>query len=151
MGIYYDRDQFEWGSRTRYEDGTQRPFTLDKIVLHWGGNTDPDGADNVATEAEESAILRGWQRYHIDSKGWTDIAYGFGFGNTGLVYRCRGYNRQGATSGDYDNDGIKENYEAMSFVWIGGVRCWLNILLHMSLSIHSIKQPHVPVTSGVLG
>jgi hypothetical protein len=112
----FDLDQLEWGSRTVYPDGSKRPWNLDKIVLHWGGSTDPgDGQDH------ESAVLRGWQRYHMDTKGWTDIAYGFGFGNSGLVYRCRGFNRQGATSGDYDNDGIKENYEALSFVWIGGL------------------------------
>ncbi|KAA3641916.1 MAG: hypothetical protein DWP92_00245, partial [Armatimonadetes bacterium] len=54
------------------------------------------------------------------SKGWTDIAYNTAIGNTGLKYRCRGYNRSGATSGDFDNDGIPENSEAYALVWIGG-------------------------------
>lgn len=120
MPLRIDRDQHQWGSRTRYPDGHLRPFTLDKLVLHWGGYTDPDGPDNVPTEAEEAAILRGWQRYHIDSKGWTDIAYNYAMGNTGLVYRLRGMNRSGATSGDLEPDGIRENYEALSLVWIGG-------------------------------
>lgn len=118
--ITYDRDQFEWGSRTRYDDGTLRPFVLDKIVIHWGGHADPDGPDNQPSESIETAILRRWQRDHIDVRGWKDIAYGYGVGNTSLIYRLRGMNRQGATSGDLDNDGILENYEALAIVWIGG-------------------------------
>lgn len=142
--ITYDRDQYEWRSRTRYDDGTLRPFKLDKIVIHWGGNTDPDGPDNQPSESIEAAILRGWQRYHIDTKGWKDIAYGYGFGNTGLVYRCRGMNRQGATSGDYDNDGILENYEALALVWIGGTAGVpsLNAYSSMGRAIRQLLSQH---------
>ncbi len=113
--IRFDRDQWQWKSRTKYADGTLRPFKMDKVVIHWGGYTNPgDG------EADEAAVLRGWQRYHMDSKGWTDVAYNFPIGNSGLTYRARGMNRSGATSGDFDDDGIPENYEALAFVWIGG-------------------------------
>lgn len=113
--IHYDLDQWQWGSRTNYPDHTKLPFKMDKIVIHWGGYTNPGNG-----QADEMAILRGWQRYHIDSKGWTDIAYNFAVGNSGLSYRLRGFNRSGATSGDYEGDGIKENYEALAIVWLGG-------------------------------
>ena len=115
MSIHFDLDQWQWGSRTKYPDYTKLPFTRDKIVIHWGGYTDPGGG-----QVDEEAILRGWQRYHMDSKGWTDIAYNFAVGNSGLAYRLRGNNRSGATSGDYENDGIRENYEALAIVWLGG-------------------------------
>lgn len=120
MQLPYDRDQPDWGSRTSYPDGTKLPFDVDKIVIHWGGGTDPDGDDDIPTEGEEAAILRSWQRFHIDGKGWSDIAYNYGIGNTGLLYRLRGWNRSGATSGDIDQDGIPENQEAVALVWIGG-------------------------------
>lgn len=136
MSIRYTHDRADWGAQRwafvpdvgrtlvpyLYADGTLLPWKRDKIVIHWGGNTDPDGSDDVPTEAEEKAILRGWQRYHMDSRGWTDIAYNAGVGNTGSKYRLRGNNRSGATSGDYDHDGIPENYEAFAIVWIGGSR-----------------------------
>ena len=113
--IVFDRDQPDWGSTTEYADGTKLPWKLDKLVLHYGGSTDPgDG------EAHEAKVLRNWQSWHINGRGWTDIAYNFAVGNTGLPYRLRGFNRSGATSGDLDDDGIKENYEALALVWIGG-------------------------------
>lgn len=117
MSVSFDRDQAAWGSRLTYPDGTTS-FNLDKIVIHWGGLTN----GGAGSEAVESRILRGWQGYHIDSKGWSDIAYGYAVGQTGLRYRLRGWNRQGATSGDIDDDGIPENAEAVSFVWIGGTK-----------------------------
>lgn len=113
--IRFDVDQWGWGSRTKYPDHTKLPFRMDKIVIHWGGYTDPSGG-----QSSEEDILRGWQRYHIDGKGWTDIAYNFAVGNSGLSYRLRGINRSGATSGDYEGDGIPENAEALAIVWIGG-------------------------------
>ena len=121
MTITFDIDQAGWESTTSYPDGTLLPFKLDKIVIHWGGNTDPDGPDDVATFREEADILRSWQRFHMaPPREWTDIAYNFAVGNTGLSYRLRGFNRSGATSGDFEGDGIPENEEALALVWIGG-------------------------------
>ena len=124
MFIPFDFDQYQWGSRTRYPDHTKLPWKVDKTVLHWGGRTNP-GEFTWTLERKieyEMAILRGWQRMHMASpRNWTDIAYGYAVGNSGMRYRLRGENRQGATSGDYDGDGIRENYEARSIVWIGGL------------------------------
>lgn len=112
--IPFDIDQAEWGSRNEYADDVKLPWAVDKWVIHWGGGPAPiaDG-----TSAEEST-LRGWQRYHIDVKGWQDIAYNYAIGNLGTVYRLRGENRNGATAGDFEPDGIPENHEARAVVFI---------------------------------
>jgi len=121
--VPYDYDQYQWNSRTKYPDHTKLPWQVDKSVIHWGGHTDP-GHPSQSFESQvayEMSILRGWQRYHIDGKRWTDIAYSYAVGNSGMRYRLRGENRAGATSGDYDGDGIPENAEARALVWIGGL------------------------------
>lgn len=114
--IYFDLDQWQWGSRTNYPDHTKHPFTMDKVVIHYGGTTYPGDGQEF-----EMDRLRRWQRYHIDGRGWTDIAYNFAVGNSGLSYRLRGINRSGAQTGDYEFDGVPENHEGLAIVWIGGV------------------------------
>ena len=115
--IPVDYDQADWGSTRIYADGEIPGGGLwvpDKAVIHWGGRTVPP-----LTRRGERSLLRGWQRYHL-GKGWRDIAYGYAVGNSGSTYRLRGLNPQGATSGDYEGDGIRENAEAVACVWLGG-------------------------------
>ncbi len=115
-GITYDHDQADWGSRRVYDDGDLAGLWVpDKVVIHWGGDTVPP-----VTRLGERRLFRGWQNYHIDTKGWRDLAYGAGVGNSGDAYRARGWNPQGATSGDFEDDGIPENNEAWAIVWMGG-------------------------------
>ena len=115
--VTFDRDQADWGSVKIYPDGILTPFKPDKAVIHWGGYTNPGNS-----EANEAAVLRAIQKMHMAKKPhpWFDIGYGIGVGNTGLVYRLRGLNRQAATRGDIDKDGIPANQEAWAFLWIGG-------------------------------
>jgi N-acetylmuramoyl-L-alanine amidase len=115
--IHFDFDQAGWGSRTQYNDGVKLPWNPDKVVVHWGG-----GGYAAEGIQAEMARLRSWQNFHIDDKGWQDIAYNFGIGQSGNVYRLRGMNRSGATSGDFEPDGIPENHEAIAAVWIGGAK-----------------------------
>ena len=135
--IPFDVDQAGWGSRFTYPDGTKKPWKVDKWVLHYGGGANVAGGLDKAIEyaaarpdagvkpmfpsvENEKFMLRRWQAYHVDSRGWTDIAYNYAVGQSGTIYRLRGENRSGATSGDYEPDGIKENNEARAVVWIGG-------------------------------
>ncbi len=114
-GITYDHDQADWGSSRIYDDMTlDGLWAPDKVIVHWGGATIPP-----TTRFGERRILQGWQRYHL-SRGWQDLAYGAGVGNSGDAYRIRGWNHSGAQSGDYEGDGIPENSEAFAIVWIGG-------------------------------
>ncbi len=114
-GVTYDLDQAGWGSALAYDDlSLDGLWVPDKVVVHWGGNTIPP-----VTTWGINRLFRSWQRFHR-GKGWQDIAYGAGVGNDGLTRRLRGWNHQGATSGDFENDGIPENAEAFACVWAGG-------------------------------
>ncbi len=114
--IDVDEDQADWGSSRIYGDGDLPGLWIpDKGIGHWGGRTIPP-----LLHINCRRILRGWQRYHIATKGWRDIAYNYPFCNHGVRFRARGWNPSGATSGDYEGDGIPENNEAVAIVHIGG-------------------------------
>ncbi len=113
--IDVDEDQADWGSTRLYGDGDLPGLWVpDKGIGHWGGATTP-----AVTHAGCRRIFRGWQRFHI-GKGWRDIAYNYAYCNHGVTFRARGWNPSGATSGDWEGDGIRENAEAVAIVWVGG-------------------------------
>jgi len=70
---------------------------------------------------KEEAVLRGWEAYHR-GKGWRGLAYSYGLGQSGTLYRNRGMNATGAHYGsdDIDHDGVSENREALAVVFILG-------------------------------
>ena len=122
--IPYDQNQTGWGSRLIYPDGVKQPWQPDKWVVHYGGGVNRAGVIGGRTPTEqiatEQSVLRSWQRWHIDGKGWQDIAYNYAIGQSGTIYRLRGENRAGATRGDFEPDGIPENHEARAVVFILG-------------------------------
>jgi hypothetical protein len=107
----------DWGARIDYTRWTDRQYIKDNVVIHWGGTAQPTYLDG--REAEEK-ILRAWERYHIDYKGWRGIAYGYAVGASGNVYELRGSNNYGAHQGDVDADGISNNKEEIPIVFIMG-------------------------------
>ena len=108
----FDIDQAGWGSSTFYPDDPT--FTPRFVVVHWGGTT--------SQVTDEPLRLRIWQRYHINSRGWRDIAYNYAVGDSGTIYRCRGMNPGGHTSGVNDKtpEGDSYNDASIGVVWIGG-------------------------------
>jgi hypothetical protein len=46
------------------------------------------------------AALRGWQTYHMDDRGWSDIAYQEAVDQDGNVYELRGLRVQSGANGD---------------------------------------------------
>ncbi len=114
--IRFDYDQDDWGAIREMEDGSYGTMNPDKIIIHWGGSGTAE--ETVAGSMDR---LRRWDRYHTYSKGWLGgLAYNFAVDQLGKVYRCRGINQAGATSGDFEDDGIPENKEGLAVVWIGG-------------------------------
>lgn len=110
-------DQAGWGSTKIYDDYTlYGDWDPQYLIIHWGGLT-----SEVNTLPKEASTLRGWQRYHLTKDGgtWQDIAYNYAIGESGNLYRLRGENHAGHTSGRTP-DGLKWNSVGVGVVWIGG-------------------------------
>ncbi len=107
----------EWGATVGY-DNWNDPYTPDEgVVLHHGGGSNYEAGRTPFTREKEVRLLKVWERYHL-SKGWRGLAYGWAVGQTGTVYRIRGWNRYGAHLGDVDGDGIANNEELIPIVWL---------------------------------
>ena len=66
------------------------------IVIHYPGHPPAIGTDT----GRIAALLRSWQRLHMQTKGWADIAYGVAVDQAGRTWALRGIDtRDGATSG----------------------------------------------------
>jgi hypothetical protein len=114
----YDVDRDGWGARSTDFDVDDPTFLsgVDYVAVHWGGGTSQIPADS------EDDRLRIWQRYHMDSRGYRDIAYNYAFGDSGLLYRCRGLNPGGHVkcSTDRDPEGRSYCLSSLGIVWVGG-------------------------------
>lgn len=80
------------------------------VAVHYGG-----AGQGIRSQTAARDRWLTWQRYHMDSHGWADIAYTAGFDNWGNVYAGRGYGVRTAAQGT--NAG-NQNY--LAFVWLGG-------------------------------
>ena len=54
----------------------------------------------AGSSADPVAQWRGYQRFHMDSNGWSDIAYNYGVGLGGEILEGRGADRKGGGTGD---------------------------------------------------
>ena len=117
--VAYDYDQEDWGAQRVFADGElSGTWVPDKWIIHYGGNASLGATEPASIDAEMRA-LRIYEQSHL-SRGWRAIGYNYAFGQSGKVYRLRGENMSGATSGDYEDDGIPENNEGRAVLWIGG-------------------------------
>lgn len=104
-----------WGARPA-EPG---PGRLDKrkvvgIALHWPAMTRPVRGVRAVSEA-----LRSWQRFHMDDRGWSDIAYQEAIDQDGNTYVLRGLWNQSGANGDRD---LNERYGSLLLVLAPGER-----------------------------
>lgn len=103
---------------TRSELGLREPRSFSRNIspdlggcaVHWGGP-----APTINSHADCVRTWRQWQDFHMDERGWVDIAYTMGFCQHGYVFAGRGYGVRTAANGT--NDGNQRFY---AFVWIGG-------------------------------
>lgn len=70
------------------------------IADHWPGMSKPINATGTAGQARVASALRGWQNYHMDGRGWSDIAYLVAVDQAGRAWTLRGLNNRSGANGD---------------------------------------------------
>lgn len=98
-----------WGARAPSGGYSWLPNNVG-MALHWHGPT-----MGAYSQASVPGLLRGIQRYHMDSQGWTDIAYSFLVDRYGGAWEARGWNARTAANGS--NAG---NSSALAICYLGG-------------------------------
>lgn len=107
--------------QTRPELGLRSPRSISRnispasggVAIHYGGPR--VGITEHTPHSRCRAVWQSWQRYHMDTHGWADIAYTGAACQHGYLLRGRGIGVRTAAQGS--NTG-NQNYYAL--VWIGG-------------------------------
>jgi hypothetical protein len=60
------------------------------------------GSRRIFAQADVARALRGWQDYHMDDRGWSDIAYQVAVDQAGRVWTLRGLQTRSGANGDED-------------------------------------------------
>jgi len=85
-----------WGARPPNRDAP--PHTIGQLTVHHSAA--------AATDITQGpGHLRGYQAFHMDDRGWPDIAYHVAVDRAGVVYRLRDWDTVGDTGTDYDPSG----------------------------------------------
>jgi hypothetical protein len=90
----------EWGARRPRATASTSPS--EGLIDHWLG----DGIWTPATIEQHErcpAALRAVQNFHMDARGWSDIAYNYAVCPHGVAFELRGFNRNGANGVAYWN------------------------------------------------
>jgi hypothetical protein len=83
---------------------------VEGVVIHWPGT----GSTSVIhSKTAVASALRGWQNYHMDSRGWSDIAYQVAVDQAGRAWTLRGLRTQSGANGNND---VNERYGAILLV-----------------------------------
>jgi len=107
------KSRADWGARLRrgyVSFPTGRPIG---VACHWPGTTTKFRGVSAAAIA---SALRGWQNFHMDVRGWSDIAYGVGIDWAGRVWELRGIHVRTAANGSTES-----NRDYTAALWILGI------------------------------
>lgn len=85
----------QWGAQP---PRNRAPVTWREGVDLWVHHTAGDGPPEDATQEQEAALVRGFQSFHMNTNGWSDIGYHYLVAPSGRVYEGRGRNVSGAHS-----------------------------------------------------
>lgn len=94
--------------------GALVPDRVDGLAFHWPGTT---SHTPITSQAAVASALRGWQNDHIDSRGWSDIAYQVAIDQAGRAWTLRGLVTQSGANGDRD---VNERFGAVLLVLVQG-------------------------------
>lgn len=86
----------EWGARAP-RSTSPLSSTSNGVFIHHTVGPSPD------TLSESKAEMRNIQRFHMDSRGWNDIAYSFVVDENGNVFEGRGKGVAGAHTQGYNS------------------------------------------------
>ncbi len=70
---------------------------VDGVAAHWEG-----GPAGLYTPEQSAGLVRGIQNFHMDRRGWSDIAYSFLVSRHGQIYEGRGLGARSAANGSND-------------------------------------------------
>lgn len=76
------------------------PSAVLNTAFHYPGTPSPINAVGDAGFRRVCSALRGWQTYHMKTRGWSDIAYCVAIDQVGRAYTLRGINIKSGANGD---------------------------------------------------
>lgn len=91
-----------WGARPSRGAVALVSSAVEGEALHWPGMAKPINATGDAGMRRVASALRGWQNYHMDGRGWSDIAYQVAIDQAGRAWTLRGLNIRSGANGDAD-------------------------------------------------
>lgn len=89
-----------WGARAPRGSTALVASQVLGTALHWPGMAKPIDATGDIGKRRVASALRGWQNYHMDSRGWSDIAYCIAVDQAGRAWTLRGLNIRSGANGD---------------------------------------------------
>jgi len=98
----------DWNARAPRARYRLEPDQVEGVALHWPATT-----TKYQTPAGVMAALRAWQNYHMDTHGWSDIAYQVAIDQAGNWYQLRGLRHRSGANG---NDDVNLRYGAILLV-----------------------------------
>jgi hypothetical protein len=99
-----------WNARPQSPGGAISPFSEVGAVIHWEGTGWKWSWNHLTCFSKVREI----QNYHMDVKGWSDIAYNFLACPHGFVFEGRGLNKRSAANGDFN---VNTLYYAIQCMW----------------------------------
>ena len=77
----------DWGARAATRASKLAPSKIGIVDVHWPGSKGRLARDRPGV----AKALRGWQDYHMNGHGWSDIAYNIAVDLAGEVWELRGW------------------------------------------------------------